>query len=165
MTDKWKDSWGSKGLQYSSVPYTIPGTEPSGLSRTGLWLTDEEKERYADNGTLRTFPGGATRDTAEGKPVPWRYGSAVTDKLFGEYMLKHQVQSDGEIRDGDNWKSGFGIAVLDDSLSRHVQDYRLIQEGNSHLAREQDVIEVLCAILFNVQALIKEHYEELHRED
>jgi hypothetical protein len=142
-------------------PVKLPRTPaPHHVGETA-WFTDPElakQERTADDGTVRTFATGATRDTAEGKTVPWRYGSAVVDHLFASYMQGHQKQSDGQLRAGDNWKKGFGIDVLDDCLSRHIQDYRLHAEGHPELAREADIIQVLLAVKFNVDALILEHW-------
>lgn len=109
-----------------------------------------------DNGTLRTFESGATRDTADTKPEPWGYTSALVEKAFSEYMLKHQVQSDGQKRPSNNWTKGIPVKVYKDSLSRHIQDLRLILEGYEHIARTSDLIETLCAIRFNVDGLIYE---------
>jgi hypothetical protein len=120
-------------------------------------LREKLVDKYVqDDGTLRTFPGGATRDTADGKPVPWRYGSALADKRYGEYMLGKQVQTDGKTRAGDNWKNGFGLEVLADSLSRHVTDLRLHLEGFADEATEQDIETVLCAIRFNTDGYLHE---------
>jgi hypothetical protein len=109
-----------------------------------------------DNGTLRTYPTGATRDTAEGKPEPWGFTSALTEKAFCEYMNKHRVQSDGQLRASDNWKQGINTADYFHSLSRHVLDLRLIWEGFGDEARSDNLIEVLCAIKFNVDGLLHE---------
>lgn len=109
-----------------------------------------------DSGTLRTFESGATRDTGEGKHEPWGFTSALVEKRFCEYMHKHRQQSDGELRASDNWKNGIPLSSYRHSLSRHVQDLRLILDGYPQEAREQDPEEALCAILFNVQGMLHE---------
>lgn len=109
-----------------------------------------------DTGNLRTFPTGATRDTAEGKPEPWGFTSALVEQRFCEYMNRHRTQSDGNLRDSDNWKKGIGIDSYVHSLGRHLQDLRLILEGFSSQARDRNLEEVLCATLFNVQGLLHE---------
>lgn len=109
-----------------------------------------------DSGQLRTFSDGGTRDTAEGKTEPWGFTSALVEKRFSEYMHKHRLQSDGELRASDNWKLGLSQDCYKHSLSRHIQDLRLILEGFPEQAREQDLEEVLCATLFNVQGMLHE---------
>ena len=109
-----------------------------------------------DSGRLRTYSTGATRDTASGKHEPWKFTSVLVEKRFCEYMHRYRHQSDGELRDSDNWKRGIEIEDYYDSLSRHVQDLRLILDGYPELAREQDAEEALCAIFFNVQGMLHE---------
>ncbi len=105
---------------------------------------------------MRTFASGATRDTTVGKSEPWGFMSALAEKRFCEYMTKHRVQADGSLRDSDNWKRGIPVPVYAHSLSRHIQDLRLILELSSFQARDPDLEEVLCAILFNVQGMLHE---------
>lgn len=120
-------------------------------------LADPQRALNAyDDGTLRTFPGGATRDTAEGKLEPWGFQSALVEKVFCEYMNEHRIQSDGNLRDSDNWKSGFGLDSCFHSLSRHILDLRLLWEGYESQARTDSITDALCAIRFNVDALLLE---------
>ena len=109
-----------------------------------------------DNGTLRTFSTGATRDTAEGKTEPWGFTSALAEKAYCEYMNKHRMQTDGELRDSDNWKKGIPLDAFYHSLGRHVLDLRLIWEGYENEARTGNLAEVLCAIKFNVDGMLHE---------
>lgn len=109
-----------------------------------------------DSGELRTFGTGATRDTGEGKHEPWGFTSALVEKRFCRYMHKHREQSDGELRDSDNWKKGIPLDAYAHSLSRHIQDLRLHLEGFNYEAREHDLEEVLCSVLFNVQGMLHE---------
>lgn len=118
--------------------------------------SEKIRKQVQDSGQLRTFATGATRDTAEGKSEPWGFTSALAEQRFCEYMHRHRQQSDGELRDSDNWKKGIPADAYKHSLSRHVQDLRLILEGYPSQAREADLEEVLCAILFNVQGLLHE---------
>jgi hypothetical protein len=111
---------------------------------------------YDDNGIIRTFASGATRDTTEGKPEPWGFTSAMVEKIFCEYMDMHRTQSDGSLRASDNWKKGFDLDSYWHSMSRHVLDFRLLWEGWDGEARTDYMIEALCGIKFNVDALILE---------
>ena len=71
-------------------------------------------------------------------------------------MHKHRKQSDGNLRDSNNWKKGIPHEAYWHSLSRHIQDLRLIKEGFPGQARERNLEEVLCSILFNVQGMLHE---------
>ena len=114
------------------------------------------RKEEIDTGVQRTFTTGATRDTGEGKHEPWGFMSALAEQRFCEYMHGHRVQSDGTLRDSDNWKKGIPFEVYKHSLSRHIQDLRLILEGHPEMAREKDLETVLCATLFNVQGMLHE---------
>lgn len=109
-----------------------------------------------DSGQLRTYSTGATRDTSDGKHEPWGFTSALVEQRFCEYMHKHRQQSDGNLRASDNWRRGISVEDYYHSLSRHIQDLRLILEGYPELAREQDAEEALCAIYFNTQGMLLE---------
>jgi len=118
------------------------------------------KKAEEDDGTLRTFATGATRDTGEGKPQHWAFGSALVEKRFGEYMHSKRIQTDGKLRAVDNWKKGIPQWEYFHSLSRHTNDMRLISEGFRDEATEPDMEVVLCAMLFNVQGLLHEVLKE-----
>ena len=105
---------------------------------------------------LRTFETGATRDTSEGKPVHWRFSSALVEQRYGVYMHAKRVQSDGVLRSGDNWKKGMPIPDYFDSMSRHITDLRLHEEGFPGQATDADIENVLCAIKFNVEGMLHE---------
>lgn len=109
-----------------------------------------------DSTVIRTFDTGATRDTTDGKHEPWGFMSALAEQRFCEYMTKHRMQADGSLRDSNNWKHGIPVPVYAHSLSRHIQDLRLILEGFPGRAVEGDLEEVLCAVLFNVQGMLHE---------
>jgi len=56
--------------------------------------------------TMRTFGGGATRNSDQGKPDYEGFLSPLVIIRYGEYMTRHRVQADGNIRDSDNWQKG-----------------------------------------------------------
>lgn len=112
--------------------------------------------KVKDNGKLRRWASGATRDTANDKPEPWGFMSSLVEKRFSQYMQQHRIQSDGELRDSDNWCKGIPIDSYYQSLGRHCQDLRLIYEGFPEEARTKDITEALCGIFFNTQGLIYE---------
>lgn len=103
----------------------------------------------------RYFESGAYRDSDAGKPSYAGFISPVVLRAFGEYMQKHQVQSDGEIRGADNWKRGIPQSVYFDSLLRHVVDLWLERDG---VPSRDGVEEALGGILFNAMGY---WYEQL----
>ena len=97
---------------------------------------------------------------------PWGYNSAIADKRFAEYMHVHQLQADGKKRASDNWKKGMPVEqVYKHSLSRHIEDLRLIFEGFPEEATEQNMEVVLCAIRFNVNGMLHELVKQRVRDE
>ena len=114
----------------------------------------EELEFKKETEKIRKFETGATRDSNENKLEYARFNSPIVMKRFAEYMNLHRKQSDGNLREGDNWQNLFGDKHEDvcmDSLLRHVMDVWLINKGFKNEARE-DLESALCAIMFNVNA-------------
>ncbi len=110
-----------------------------------------------DIGKIRTFDSGATRDTAEGKHDFEGFLSPAVINRFGEYMTKHRKQSDGSLRDSDNWQKGIPQDQYMKSLLRHVHDMWLQHRG---FEGQDDLEESICAILFNAQGYLHEKLKE-----
>jgi hypothetical protein len=121
---------------------------------------DELRKQIKDNGTVRKFESGATRDTSENKPEYAGYLSPLVIKAYGEYMMKHQIQSDGSKRSADNWKRGMPLNVYMDSGWRHFHDWWMEHDG--YESRE-GLTDALCGLLFNVMGYL--HEVEKHRLD
>lgn len=102
---------------------------------------------------MREFSTGATRSALADKPQYEGYLNPLVLKRFGEYMLKHQVQENGERRDPDNWQKGIPPASLMDSKLRHDLDVWLHHRGY-HAAATEPIQEALCGVLFNTMALL-----------
>lgn len=109
--------------------------------------------------TVRQFETGATRSPLDGKPQYEGYLNPLVIKRFGEYMLKHQIQANGQTRAADNWQKGIPAASLIDSAWRHFEDWWLHHRGYSELAAEP-LEEALCAVIFNASARLKQVVEE-----
>lgn len=111
-----------------------------------------------DTGQLRTFSTGATRDTSKEKLDPFGFLSPVAMHRFSEYMHKHRLQTDGNLRDSDNWKKGMPKEEYVRSLIRHVMDFWLVTSGEAprYDPKVSDPDEIACAILFNVQGYLHE---------
>ena len=102
---------------------------------------------------LRQFPSGANRNSNVGKHDIEAFINPLCDDSFHAYMHKHQQLEDGTTREGDNWQKGIPPVELMKSLTRHFHELRMIERGYG----DSDVVEVLNAIRFNVEAL-KLHY-------
>ena len=59
-------------------------------------------------GNVRTFSTGATRDTDKDKIDYEGFMHPLCIEAYGKYMNKHRVQTDGNLRDSDNWQKLFG---------------------------------------------------------
>lgn len=117
---------------------------------------------------MRTFEGGATRDNDETKPDYEGYLSPLVIKRYGEYMTKHRVQSDGKLRDSDNWQKGIPIVAYMKSLFRHLIDLwsvhrRYLTYWPSIEAAERKE-EALCAIIFNASGYLHESLKAITGE-
>jgi len=108
---------------------------------------------------IRTFKTGATRDTSKGKAEYCKFYCPLVFKRFGEYMVKHQTQADGKMREGDNWQKGIPRDAYMESMMRHVHD--LWMEHKGYESRD-GAEEALCAIMFNAQGYLHETLKEKH---
>jgi hypothetical protein len=102
---------------------------------------------------MRTFEGGATRDSSNTKLDFEGFNNPLVDKCYAEYLNKHRQTANG-LRDSDNWQTLFGEKHLDvciKSICRHVVDARLAHRGYDS---EQPIIDNLNAIKFNANAYL-----------
>lgn len=97
---------------------------------------------------IRKFATGATRDTEQGKLDYEGFLSPLALKVYAEYMNKHRVQPNGELRDSDNWQKGIPLDVYMKSLWRHFMDLWLWHRGHPTKSRES-IDDALGGILFN----------------
>lgn len=102
----------------------------------------------------RTFDSGAYRDAETGK---LDYEGFLSPAVLGEfafYMHKHRRQSNGELRDSDNWQKGIPLDVYMKSMFRHFMDVWFAHRGLPTDADDQ--LDALMALLFNVQGYAHE---------
>ena len=107
-----------------------------------------------DDGTLRGFDTGATRDTAEGKLDYEGFLSPRVMLQFAKYMNMNRLQSDGKLRSSDNWQKGIPMDVYMKSGHRHFfewwYEHRLEKPDKRHQ------IASLCGLLFNTMGYLHE---------
>lgn len=124
--------------------------------------------RWAEVKKIRTFESGATRDSDKDKPDYEGFFSPLVIVEFGRYMHKHRVQSDGSLRDSDNWQKGMPLAAYMKSMWRHFLDLWLLHRNWT--ARPGVTLrEALCGIIFNAMGYLHEllkkgEQDTLHRE-
>ena len=125
----------------------------------GLVIWDEViDEAQQERVRTRYFETGATRDTDQGKLDYEAFLSRIVLRRYAEYMHEHRKQSDGELRDGDNWQKGMPRDQYMKSAWRHFHDW-----WTYHRSEEEDqylVETALCALLFNVMGYLHEYLQE-----
>jgi len=103
---------------------------------------------------IRIFETGATRDSDNDKLDFDGFLSPQVIKRYAIYMNKHKLQTNGELRDSDNWKKRIPISQYMKSLWRHFFDvWSLHTEGN---IKTEIAEEALCAVIFNASGMLHE---------
>jgi len=110
--------------------------------------------RRVDPKAMRISPTGATRDHAL-KPEHFKFFSPRSFHAYTEYMFGKRIQPDGALRDANNWANGMPRDWYVQSGGRHWMDVVYHLSDCSELATE-DLETALCAMMFNVQALLHE---------
>jgi hypothetical protein len=107
---------------------------------------------------MREFATGATRNLDEDKLDFEGFLSPLVIQRFAEYMHKHRLQADGNLRSSDNWQKGIPKDAYMKSGFRHFMDWWTEHRGNPS---REGLEEALCALLFNVQGYL---HETLHEQ-
>ena len=102
---------------------------------------------------MRVFDTGATRDDDSTKIDYDGFLSPLVLEAYGNYLHKHRIQSDGQLRDSDNWKKGIPIKQYIKSKWRHF----MRTWGLTYLKwTEEEMVDSLCAELFNTMGMLHE---------
>lgn len=104
----------------------------------------------------RTFSTGAYRDTDENKLDYSRGLSPEVMERYMTYLMVNRKQSNGEMRDFDNWKQGIPVEEYMASLFRHVTDVWKYVQGKHCEPPESSLEESLCAVMFNSMGMLYE---------
>ena len=120
---------------------------------------------YPDRGKPKTrkFETGATRDAEEGKYDYEGFLDPVVLERFGKFMTKHRTQTDGSLRESDNWQKGIPLVVYMKSKVRHLVQTWKLHRGHTTFdekGNEIDLEESLCAELFNTMGYLHELLKE-----
>lgn len=112
-----------------------------------------------DSGKIRQYDSGATRDTGIGKLNYEGFFSPIVLERYAQYLHKHRTQSDGSLRDADNWQKGIPIKTYMEGKVRHGIFTWLLHRGFPAIddkGNEVDLEESLCAELFNTMGYLLE---------
>jgi hypothetical protein len=114
-----------------------------------------------DDGIMRSFDTGATRDTAEGKLDFEGFVHPLFLEQYAKYMNMHRLQSDGTLRDSDNWQKGIPQDICMKSLFRHFFEmWKLHRTGVYNREQYRDFMAGAMGIIFNVQAYVLQDLQD-----
>jgi hypothetical protein len=113
-----------------------------------------------DDGNMRSFETGATRDTGEGKLDYEGFLSPGVLEQFAKFMNMNRLQSDGNLRDSDNWQKGIPMDVYRKSLMRHYMEFWIEcrHRESFEYTRQSDIhlMAAACGMLFNIMGYMHE---------
>lgn len=111
---------------------------------------DTHPKDEVDDGIIRQFATGATRDSGRDKLDFEGFLSPLVMERYAEYMHMHLKKADGTLRESDNWQKGIPLRVYMQSMWRH---FFAVWKGHRE---HQDVRDDLCALMFNVMGMLHE---------
>jgi hypothetical protein len=90
----------------------------------------------------------------------------MVEKQFAKYMNMNRLQSDGQLRDSDNWQKGIPQDAYIKSLKRHYDEMWQNHRGY-HEEGEAGIIAALCGIIFNAKGYLLEYlkYHDFKLQD
>jgi hypothetical protein len=146
--------------QRPGPPINLKEERGSGIPEAGHFIDGTRNHKVGSNRqgqSVRTFSSGATRDSEEGKLDPEGFLSPLVIQAYCEYMHRHRIQPDGQLRPSDNWQQGIPKEAYMKSGWRHFLDWWLGHRG--HGSRE-GLVDALCGLLFNVMGYLFEVLKE-----
>lgn len=145
-----------------SMPHTYRGKTLSrhtdkDLNMATQEITKAEQGSLSPKEAMRVFDSGATRDVDNTKFDYEGFFSPLVFERFAQYLTKHRVQADGQVRASDNWQKGIPFDVYMKSAWRHFMDWWTQHRGNRG---SEDIEESICAVIFNAQGYLHERLKE-----
>jgi len=110
---------------------------------------------------MRKFESGATRDTEENKLDYEGFISPRVLERYAEYMNENRIQSDGKVRDSDNWQKGIPSTAYMKSGFRHFMAW---WKEHRDIKTSDGIEKNICGLIFNAMGyldnLLKEQYDK-----
>jgi hypothetical protein len=111
---------------------------------------------------MRVFNTGATRNDNNDKFDYEGFLSPFVLERYAQYLHKHRKQTDGKMRDADNWQKGIPTEAYMESLLRHVMEVWKDHRGAE--CSEEEFQDSLCAIIFNAMGYLFEEIKDESKE-
>lgn len=137
---------------YTGDPAPFPAKEV--LDDSFRLVSTSTTEFNPSPAAVRLFESGATRDQDVNKLDYEGFLSPRVLQRFAEYMHENRKQTDGALRDSDNWQKGIPKDAYMKSLLRHLMDVWLMHRAKAYPA--EDMEKALCAVIFNAQGYLFE---------
>lgn len=106
---------------------------------------------------MRKFDSGATRNDDSENLDFEGFLSPLVIKAYAEYMQKHRMQADGQLRASDNWQKGIPKDAYMKSGWRHFFDW---WGEHRDIGSREGMEDALCGLLFNVMGYLHELEKE-----
>ena len=111
---------------------------------------------------MREFETGATRNNDNDKYDYDGFLSPLVMEAYGKYMHKHRIQSNGSLRESDNWQRGMELSVYMKSGFRHFFDWWKEHRG---LKSREGLEDALMGVLFNAMGYAHEYLKMINKGD
>lgn len=112
-------------------------------------------DMVAPLGAIQTFATGATRSADADKFDYEGFENPMVVRRFAQFMHKHRIQADGNLRDSDNWQKGITQKSYMKSAHRHFMDLWSYHRGVIQLT-DEELEDACCALSFNVRGYLFE---------
>jgi hypothetical protein len=144
------------GGQVSAPAPVQCGATTSPASQT--WCEGKCRPLRAAAPAPRVFASGASRDTDVGKLDFEGFLSPAVLQAFAEHMQANRQMADGSTREADNWQKGLPRRETMKSMWRHF--FAVWLKWRTAPDNTRDRRADLCALLFNVMAMLHEDIKE-----
>lgn len=121
---------------------------------------------------IRLFATGATRDIDTDKLDFEGFLSPIVIESFAKYMNEHRHQSDGYIRESDNWQKGITKDAYMKSMWRHFhkvwklhRGFKVDPERVGGKLKEVNMEAALNGVLFNAMGYLFETLKQKEGKD
>ena len=106
---------------------------------------------------MRRFETGATRDVDDGKLDLEGFLSPLVLEAFGKYMHKHRIQTDGTLRDSDNWQKLFGEDHYNVCIKSAWRHFFAFWKAHRGYPTKETLEDSAMALLFNIMAYMHKY--------